>query len=61
MHEICEYEGKAFGATVDYEVLSRCSFYILDPEMTRELAGYASEIEPGIIGKTNYIYGNTFR
>ena len=55
MHEICEYEGKAFGATVDYEVLSDVPSTYSDPEMTKELAGYASEIEPGIIGKTNYM------
>ena len=55
MHEICEYVGKAFGATVDYEVLSDVPSTYSDPEMTKELAGYASEIEPGIIGKTNYM------
>ena len=55
MHEICEYEGKSFGATVDYEVLSDVPSTYSDPEMTKELAGYASEIEPGIIGKTNYM------
>ena len=55
MHEICEYEGKAFGATVDYEVLSDVPSTYSDPEMTKELAGYASEIEPGIIGRTDYM------
>ena len=38
MHEICEYEGKAFGATVDYEVLSDVPSTYSDPEMTKELA-----------------------
>lgn len=37
------------------EVLSDVLLHTPDPEMTKELAGYASEIEPGIIGKTNYM------
>lgn len=55
MHEICEYEGKAFGATVDYEVLSDVPSTYSDPELTKELAGYATEVLPDIIGRTNYL------
>lgn len=54
MHEICEYEGKAFGATVDYEVLSDVPSTYSDPELTKELAGYVAEVMPEIIGKTDY-------
>lgn len=55
MHEICEYEGKAFGASIDYEVLSDVPSTYSNPELTKELAGYAAETLPGIIGRTNYL------
>lgn len=55
VHEICEYEGKAFGATVDYEVLSDVPSTYSDPELTEELAGYATEVLPDIIGRINYL------
>lgn len=54
MKEICEYEGKAFGASVDYEVLSSVPSTYSDPELTRELAEYASEICPDFIRDRNY-------
>ena len=55
MHEICEYEGKAFGTTIDYEVLSDVPSTYSDPELTKELAGYATEVLPDIIGRTDYL------
>lgn len=55
MHEICEYEGKAFGASIDYEVLSDVPSTYSDPELTKELAGYATDVLPDIIGRTDYL------
>ena len=55
MHEICEFEGKAFGATVDYEVLSDVPSTYSDPELTKEMAGYVSEAMPEMMGRTNYL------
>ena len=55
MHEICEFEGKAFGATVDYEVLSDVPSTYSDPELTKEMAGYVSEAMPEMMGRTDYL------
>lgn len=55
MHEICEFEGKAFGATVDYEVLSDVPSTYSDPELTKEMAGYVREAMPEMMGRTDYL------
>lgn len=55
MHEICEYEGKAFDAFVEYEVLSDVPSTYSDPELTKELAGYVKDTFPNMIGRTDYL------
>ncbi|WP_138308324.1 MULTISPECIES: M20 family metallopeptidase [unclassified Clostridium] len=54
MHEITEYTGRVFGVTVLYESLSEVPSTYSDPDLTRELAGYASEITPDFIQRTDY-------
>ncbi len=54
MHEICENIGRAFGAQVDYEVLSDVPSCYSNPELTTELAGYAAEVEDGFILDSAY-------
>lgn len=54
MLEITENMGKALGVTVEYEALSNVPATYSDPELTRELAGYASEVTPDLIKSTTY-------
>lgn len=54
MHEICDYTGKTYGVTVDYEVLSAVPTVYTDPQLATELAGYVSDLAPNFITNTNY-------
>lgn len=54
MHEITEYMGKVFGVAVEYESLSDVPSTYSDPDLTRELAGYAAEVAPDFIKHTDY-------
>lgn len=54
MQEICEYTGKAFHVSVDYVTVSDVPSTYSDPELTTDLAEYASDIIPDFICDTNY-------
>lgn len=54
MHEIAEYTGKVFGVAIEYESLSEVPSTYSDPDLTRELAEYASEVVPDFIKHTDY-------
>ena len=54
MHEIAEYTGKVFGVAIEYESLSEVPSTCSDPDLTRELAEYASEVVPDFIKHTDY-------
>ena len=54
MHEICDYTGKTYGVTIDYEVLSSVPAVYTNPKLAVELAGYVSDLAPNFIANTSY-------
>ena len=54
MHEICDYVGKAYGVTIDYEVLSSVPTVYTNPELAEELASYVVDFAPSFIADTDY-------
>jgi len=54
IHEICDYVGKAYGVTIDYEVLSAVPTVYTNPELAEELASYVADFAPGFIADTDY-------
>lgn len=54
MHEICKAVETMFRVSINYEVLSDVPSTYSNPELTKELASYASEVTPDFICHTDY-------
>lgn len=54
MHEICKAVETMFRVSINHEVLSDVPSTYSNPELTKELASYASEVTPDFICHTDY-------